>query len=185
MVGESDQSLMSRVRIGDRRAYGRLLERYWAPLTTYAAGIVGGEDDAKDVVQDVFIRVWRFRSEWSAEGTVGGYLYRITKNLALNASRHGRSEMKRRDQAGDRASRSGPATPHEDLEATLLRQDVDAAIDALPDRRRDVFILSRFHGLSHREIGEAMGISSQTVANQMSAALEELRDTLSSHLDRH
>lgn len=87
MEGESDHTLMSRIRSGDRRAYEWLLERYWVGLVAFATGIVEREDDAKDVVQDVFVRLWRFRSEWSPTGSVSGYLYRITRNLALNASR--------------------------------------------------------------------------------------------------
>lgn len=174
-----DCALMGGVREGRTEAFRQLVERYWAQLVTYAAGIVGAREAAKDVVQDVFIRVWRHREEWSSGGSVSAYLYRITRNLSLN-SRRDRQARSRRDERGAlELSRSmSVPSPHEELEADTLRREVEAAIEALPERRREVFVLSRFHGLSHREIAETMGISPQTVSNQMSAALAALRERL-------
>lgn len=188
MAGSSDErvpdeALMERIREGHRAALGNLLERYWSPLVGYAAGIVGGRDQAKDVVQDTFIRVWQKREEWSSGGSVGAYLYRIVRNLSLNARRDRKTSAKRHDECGKmRAREAPPRTPAEALEADALRAEVETAIEALPERRREVFVLSRFHGLTHREIAETMGISPQTVSNQMTAALAELRDALSHHL---
>lgn len=178
-----DEALMEKIREGRRGALGTLMERYWSPLVGYAAGIVGGRDPAKDVVQEAFIRVWQKREEWSSGGSAGAYLYRIVRNLGLNARRDRKTSSRRHDECGKmRARHAPPRTPAEALTAESLRAEVEAAIDALPERRREVFVLSRFHGLTHREIAEAMGISPQTVSNQMTAALSELRDALRHHL---
>ena len=179
-----DRVLMDRIRDGDREAYQTLLERYWPPLVVYATGIVEGEDAAKDVVQDAFIRVWRRRSDWTPSGPVSAYLYRITRNLALNARRDRTAEMGRREKgARDLLSAMPRNNPQDELAVSSLREEVEAAIAGLPDRRREAFVLSRFHGLSYSEIAEAMGISTQTVANQMRAALAQLRHVLAEHLD--
>jgi RNA polymerase sigma-70 factor, ECF subfamily len=184
LAQQTDQALMVRIREGDRAGYRILLERYWTPLASYASGIVGMQDAAEDVVQDAFIRVWTHRAQWTPTGTVGAYLYRITRNLALNARRDSASEAQRRHQGGKQLLASkGSQDPAEDFATRSLQREVEAAIAALPERRREVFMLARYHGLSYREIGETMGIAVQTVANQMGAALGELREKLSRHLD--
>lgn len=181
----SDEALMERIRDGHRDSLRILLERYWSPLVGYAAGFVGGPDPAKDVVQDSFIRIWVKRGEWSSGGSVSAYLYRIVRNLSLNARRDQSTARRHDDLCGvTRAREDPPRRPDETLEADSLRAEVEAAIQALPERRREVFVLSRFHGLTHREIADAMEISPQTVSNQMSAALAELRSALCHHLGR-
>ncbi|TVP46557.1 MAG: RNA polymerase sigma-70 factor [Gemmatimonadales bacterium] len=176
----SDGLLMERIREGQRPAYSLLLERYWSRLNVYAVSIIEDQDGAQDVVQDVFIQVWQKRAEWSPSGTVCAYLYRITRNLALNARRDQRLRRERQGQRGEARVRDrAPRTPDQQMEANALRAEVDAAIARLSDRRGEVFRLSRFHGLSYKEIAEMLGSSPQTVANQMSAALAELRHALS------
>jgi RNA polymerase sigma-70 factor (ECF subfamily) len=173
---------MERVREGDQAAYRVLLNRYWPPLVSYAAGIVGLSDTAEDVVQDTFISVWRHRASWTYSGTVSAYLYRITRNLALNSRRDDIAELARREWAGRRLVDRIADGPDQDLAVRSLEDQIDSAIAALPARRREVFVLSRFHGLSYQEIGETMGIATRTVANHMVAALAELRELLSDHL---
>jgi RNA polymerase sigma-70 factor (family 1) len=179
----SDDELMESLRQGDREAYAVLLQRYWARLVVYAAEIVDGQDAAQDVAQDTFIQVWRYRERWLKAGSVGAYLYRITRNLALNALRQEQATVRRLKQTTQGSGEeTPPRTPEESLDETLLRRQVEAAINSLPGRRREVFILARYHGLSHAEIATAMDISRQTVANQMSLALSQLQRLLSPQL---
>lgn len=174
---------MERVHAGDRDALGLLIERHWTLLVAYARGMVGSEDDAEDVVQEVFVQVWRTRAGWRPSGTVAAYLYRITRNLGLNALRD-RKALKRREERGGMESdlSAQPANSLELVEKESLREEVRAAIAKLPERRREVFILCKYHGLSHKEIADAMGISVPTVANQMTSAMHQLRDALAHHL---
>ena len=182
---DDDRRLMEAVRAGSREAFGLLLDRYWSDLVRYASTMTGRADDAQDVVQECFIRVWRKRESWRASGSVAGYLYRITRNLALNAKRDLGVLRSGEAEFGARTNRrSGPEDPHQVLVSRRLGARVREAIEALPERRREVFVLARFHGLSHREIAEIMGISAQTVANQMSSAVSDLRARLDIHLPR-
>jgi len=184
MPDESDQGLMERVSGEDPQALGALLERYWTPLVSYAAGFVKDQDIAKDVVQSVFIQVWKHRKRWKPEGAVSGYLYKITRNLALNQHRDVRlRETKEKAWGTRRLEWSSPPTPQDDLRMDALRREVREAISALSERRREVFVLARFHGLTHYEIAEALGTSPQTVANQMTSALAELRAALTHLID--
>lgn len=170
---------MERVRDGDAQAFETLLNRYWQRLLTYGASVTGDQDSAEDVVQESFLRVWRNRESWEPSGSVGAYLYRITRNLALNRDRDERSRQERKRRAhGGSMSRKRVTTPEDDLQAAEVVQEVREAISTLPERRREIFTLSRFHQLTHAEIADAMDISVQTVANQMTAALADLRKVL-------
>jgi len=178
-----DQLLMARVRDGDREAFRVLLDRHWAPLVRYARGFLDHQDDAEDVVQETFVRLWKQREAWTPSGALGSYLYRITRNLCLNLCRDRASRERQavRDAVEFRYG-AAPPTPEEQFVGSSLRAQVECAIAALSVRRREIFVLSRFHGLTHGEIAESMGLSAQTVANQMSQALAELRSSLSPHL---
>lgn len=176
----SDKALMSRAGEGCRESFQKLLERYWPRLVAFSAEIVGGRDEANDVVQEAFIRVWVNRDQWSPIGTVRAYLYRIARNLSLNAVRDRRTRDQYSEQGGiSLLGRHHAQGPEEHFRGRRVREEVEQAVNALPERRREVFILSRYHLLSHREIAETLDISPQTVANQMSAALAYLREELS------
>lgn len=181
--GTDDQTLMEGIRDGSRTALRILMQRYWGPLVGYAAMVAESRDDAEDVVQETFVRVWRLRARWTRSGSVNAYLYRITRNLALNARRDRKAQQGRDERFGGAIFGAGSRrNPERDFETESLRAEVEAAIADLPDRRREVFILARFHGLTHREIARTLGLSPQTVANHMSVALADLRKALSQHL---
>ncbi len=183
---QSDRMLMEGIREGDQNSFAILLERHWSGLVRFASRFTeGAADEAEDIVQETFLRVWRKRAAWTHSGSVGSYLYSITRNLALNARRD-RMALQRREKRGgaeisERASTGGAV---EDLELADLHEEIELALAELPERRREVFVLCRFQGLSHQEIAGRLGISRQTVANHMSAALGDLRNSLSHHLER-
>jgi RNA polymerase sigma-70 factor (ECF subfamily) len=173
---------MRRICDSDVSALDELLRCYWSPIVHYAERMLGGTDAAEDIAQQVFIQLWQRRSEWHFTGSVQSYLYRVARNLALNEQRHQSMRQRWSDRVRLRGQRR-PVQPDQEVEGRELRTAVDAAIAALPERRREVFILARFQGLSYREIAEVMGISTQTVANQLSAALADLRNELAGFLD--
>jgi RNA polymerase sigma-70 factor, ECF subfamily len=184
--GPSDQKLMEGIRDGSHASMQTLLRRYWGPLVSYASRFSERRDEAEDVVQETFVRIWSTRSKWTASGAVGAYLFRITQNVALNALRDRKAQQSRERRSGeDIVSASSWRTPAEDFEATSFRHEVEEAIGRLPKRRREVLVLSRFHGLTHQEIADTMGLSRQTVANHMMSALTNLRSTLSCRLGEH
>jgi len=177
-----DLSLMSRLRADDVAALDELMSLYWRPLVVYVHEIVGTVDAAEDVVQDVFVRVWARRSEWRPSGSVRSFLYRIARNLALNERRAVRvrelwSERERAERAG------ASVTPLRLVEDREIAERVRRAVAALPARQREILTLARFHGLSHQQIAEVLGISPHTVANHIRAAFAALREALRPLLD--
>jgi len=169
-------SIMERIHRGDRNAMDELLQTYWAPLVSYAQQIVRSRDAAEDVVQEVALRIWERRNEWTPTDRLQAFLYRTTRNEALN-QRRGRRTRDRILGSLPILRRSGPS-PEEISRDSDLSRSVRRAIDSLPPRRKEIFILARFHGQSHREIAEILDISPQTVSNQMSSALTQLRREL-------
>jgi len=171
-----DQALITRMRDGDSAAFAELLDVYWRPVVRYVNHLIGSVDAAEDIAQEAFVRVWTRRSRWDTAVPPRAILYRIARNLALNEQRSARVRSKWA--AAPRSAGDATPTAAQSLDAKELKAAVDRAIQALPERRREVFQLVRFAELTYREVAELMGISVQTVANQMTAALSDLRRVL-------
>jgi RNA polymerase sigma-70 factor (ECF subfamily) len=143
--------------------------------------LLPGEDAPEDVVQETFIRLWEHRERWRLEGSVRALLYTITRRAALDQRK--RTHRRQRTQAGSREASRNVPTPAEQVEGQELHDAVETVIANLPPRRKEVFILARFDGLSYGQIAEVMGISLQTVANHFSLALADLRRSLADFSD--
>jgi RNA polymerase sigma-70 factor (ECF subfamily) len=171
-----DAALIERLRRGDERALDALLVRFWQPLVAYAERFAGTRDAAEDIAQRTFCRLWERRAEWRPTGSLRGLLYRVAHNLAVSERRAGHAHERAARGHVDRAA--SVRTPLDAVEESQLRARLERAVQALPVRRRQVFVLRCVHDLSYREIAEVMGTSTQTVANQLSRALTTLRVAL-------
>jgi RNA polymerase sigma-70 factor (ECF subfamily) len=178
----ADEALMERIRAGDASALDALLKRYWDVVVAYARQILGDPAAAADTAQQTFIKLWQRREQWTPTGSVAAYVFRITRNAALNERRARRVRVVSTGNPRVGATASTPGTPLQTLEEKELRAGLEAALRLLPERRKEVFMLARFQRLTYDEIAALMGISAQTVANQMSAALADLRKHLVAHL---
>lgn len=171
----SDAEVIERLKADDARALELLLATHWAALLRYAEGVLGGVGDPQDVVQEGFIRLWNRRAEWNPDGSIKALLYTMTRNAALDQRRR-RVRSGRLDPRAD--TQSAGSSPYEDVQGAELQRAAAAAVSNLPPKRQEVFRLARDEGLSYRDIAQVMGISEQTVANQMSLALADLRVAL-------
>lgn len=179
---QRDLVLLERIRASDPAALDALLHLYWRPLVSYAARLLPEGEDAEDVAQEALIRIWERRTLLASTTALRPLLYRIARNIALNRKRGWQTRNGWHARLGV-ARRSPNTTP---LQATIeheLQRAIDDAIRTLPPRRRDAFILARFHDMSYSQIAIVMGISQQTVANQISSALSDLRRALAPFLE--
>lgn len=184
-VSPADEADLARaLAAGDADALTAVAQWLWEPLAAYAFRILEDRDAAMDVAQDACLRLWNRRGR-DAPRSIRAYLFRVARNLALDQLKTGdtrRRLLGRHDP--DRNRR--PARPDEVLRGDRITDEVQRAIQALPERRREVFALGYLQGLTYAEVGEVLGISPKTVQNHMSAALAQLRDTLRPLLDdRH
>jgi RNA polymerase sigma-70 factor (ECF subfamily) len=181
--GTTDEAIMELVHQGDALALRQLMVRYWQPLVAYARKILGDHDTAADMAQYTFIKVWQARAQWTPSGKVSAYIFRIARNAVANELRSRRSQSQLREGCSADNS-STPWNPLELLEEKELRSALELALERLPPRRREIYMLARDRGLSHVEISAIMGISPQTVANQMTSAIADLRRHLADILDK-
>jgi RNA polymerase sigma-70 factor, ECF subfamily len=181
-AARTDSDLLTEIRASDPVAFDEAMRRHWTPLLRYADGLAPDGDAAEDAVQEAFVRLWERRRKWRTSDSLRALLFRIVRNDLLNRRR----ARKSRDRLVARLTRlphRRPATPVQLAEQGDLSAAVERALAALPERRREVFVLIRHSGLSYREAAGVMGVSPQTVANQMSAALATLREQLAPYLE--
>jgi len=134
----------------------------------------------EDLAQNVFIRLWEKRHKINITSSLGAYLRRMAINEALGHLRKNKNVH---------IEKLTPITPQKETENTEtnylhqeLQEQIAAAIDTLPPKCRRVFQLSRYEGLTYREIAEKLGISVKTVENQMGKALRVLREKMKGYL---
>lgn len=162
------------VRASNRTAFATLFAAMHAPLLRYAIRMTGDTHGAKDVVQDVFIKLWQVRDTLDENRSLKALLYTMVRNTALNHNRSTQrlEAVEPEDVAALQPSRDGVA---DRLDADQLSAHLQRWMHSLPPRRREAFMLSRLQGLSHDEIAEVMGLTTHTVNSHIVLALKDLR----------
>ena len=181
LAPEEEASLVMRLKKGDRSVMEALLAAYWGGLVRFALGILGDRDRAEDIVQEAFVCVWERRDKWKHSESLRPILYRIVRNRSLNENRRCATFVKWAQSFRHPESDATPG-PLQALEESNLRAVVRNAVDSLPPRRREIFVLIRFHHFSYKEAAKALDLSPQTIANQMSQATQDLRSALGPYL---
>jgi len=179
----NDTVLVLKAQAGDREAFGELVSRYMRRAYYAALGLTGSHDDALDLSQEAFVRAYRARASLDPDRPFYPWLYQIVRRLCFNLQRDRRTRRRRmeeatpwlQDQAGARAAASDPARSAERSE---LRSRLEVAIDALPEREREVLVLKEFEGLRYREIAELLGIPIGTVMSRLYTARRNLAEIL-------
>lgn len=165
--------LLQRLRRGDEAAFDEIFRSWYASLVRAAESIVRSRAVAEELVQDVMLELWRRRESLVEGGSAQAYLFQSVRNRSLNYVRHERVERRAEPEAERVAQIQAPA------QSLLVEEEIDVAlrraVAGLPDRCREVFELSRIHGLKYSEIATVLGISVKTVEAQMGKALKVLR----------
>lgn len=175
-----DQELVDRIRQGDHAAFEALFRVYHQDLLRFAHFYVKRLAVAEELVQDIFHNIWQRRRSWKPRGALRSYLYGAVRNHANKylRGRKVRDRYRTRKQLeADR--RIADETPERELRRKELSEAVRGAIAMLPERRRQVFKLSRQQGLTYAEIAAVLGISENTVEVHMVRALKFLRKRVS------
>lgn len=180
-------SLVERIRKGDRIAFNELYRRYYPSLRSYAELFLD-EEESEDVVQDVFLNVWLRKEGLDDSLSLQGYLLRSVYNSSLNIlKKKGRSNDYRSmyeqeiEEIGYKYYDSDTNDVIRKLYNQDLRAEINAAINSLPARCREIFTLSYLHDMPSKEISLQLGISLSTVDNHIYSALKLLREKLKIH----
>jgi len=169
----AERAWVDRIRAGDMDAFESLYRTYWQRLYTFAFRYVGSKEEAEDVAQEVFYRIWRGRERWVPAGAVRGYLYLSVRNAARD--RLARAAVAQRW----RLRQVGTTTETQpDVAAAELTASVEHALADLPPKRSAVCKLRLIDGLSYAQIADRLGISEKTVETQLARGLKFLRDRI-------
>ena len=153
-----------------------LFLKHHAMLCNIANNIVNDRDNAKDIVQDVFIGLWQNRNTVNWNTSLKGYLIKSTANRSINWLEKNSRNISFENSGIEPSENVVDQT----MGANELQEKVKASIEKLPPKCKAIFVLSRSEGMKYRQIAEHLDISVKTVENQMSIALERLRNDLKS-----
>lgn len=173
---ETGGNLIAKIRRGDAAAFEVLFRKTSAALIRFGWRLVRNTQVAENIVQDVFVRIWRNRAALDPGLNIKAYLYQAVKNQALQHLRHLKIENRRDDMPDVRHPGQSPEARIEERETASVVYD---AVAQLPPHRRMIFTLSKYDHFTYAEIAEMQNISIKTVETQMGRALKFLRKYLS------
>ena len=175
-----DARLADRIRSGDAEALGEVYDRYASLALAIAVRVVGGRDEAEDVVHDSFVAVWRKIDRFDAErGSLRGWLMTVVRNRAIDRVRARRTTVDVDDADERSLLRTGPNPTWEDALRRTAAGDLRAALAELPLEQRRAVELAYFEGYTYREVAELTGVPAGTANGRLRLALTKLRESLS------
>ena len=197
--GLSDDALVARAKEKDFEAFEALVERYQDKVYRLAFRFMRNETEAKEIVQETLLSVWRKLDGFKGDSQFSSWLYRVTANAALMRLRTQRRhpEVSTEELDPSFLDRGGPAygqvtspgenwarRPDDELQSEELRTQLQRAIDALPEIYRTVFLIRDVDGFSTEETAEALDISVPTVKTRLHRARVALREAIAKYFDK-
>lgn len=191
---DPDVRLMLEVREDNAQAFEELMQRYQTRVVVLLEHLVSNRDQAEDLAQEVFLRVYRSRKEYFPGAKFCTWLFTIVNNVASNAmrTRSRRREVNIRTSDSSTAGRApweqaiqapSGVMPARQLDKAEVRDVIHMALEALSERQRMAVLLSKFEGLSYVDIAEAMGLSVQAIKSLLCRARLNLREVLEPYLE--
>ncbi|MBN4081427.1 RNA polymerase sigma-70 factor [Caldithrix abyssi] len=179
MANIQDHQLLEKVKGGDRDAFRKIFLQYHGPLFRFTVSRIQDADIANDIVQESFVRVWKNRQSIKPKNPFFTYLATIASNQCNDHFRHQAVRQKHENQIEDTLYTT-VGNPEKYAEIAFLHEKIlDAIHNYLPEKCRNIFILSRLEGMSPTEISETLNLSKRTVENQLYRGLKILREKLS------
>lgn len=174
MENFNEKDILMRLRNSDKDALKQIFDAFYPSLCHYASHFVGDHDQSEEVVQDLFVRIWEKREQMEISTSLRSYLFRSVRNQCINLIMHEKVRQNHAQKIRD-ALIEDTAEENYFLEEERSKA-IASAIAALPEKRREIFLLSRQEGLKYQEIANQLQISVKTVETQMGLALRFLRE---------
>ena len=189
---DPDIRLMLRVREDQAGAFEELVANYQHRLVAVMHHLIGSADEAEDLAQEVFLRVYRSRKKYRPRSKFSTWLFTIANNLALNALRSRRRKAAVRLDTSDsgplgprpaeRLVRDRGEQPSQHIQQQELAAVIRRALDGLNERQRAAVLLNKFEEMNYAEIAEVMGLTTKAVKSLLSRARENLRQALKDYI---
>ena len=169
------------LKAGNRQVFEEIFNTWYEALVRYCVQKVYMQEDAEEIVQDIFIKLWTKREELNINVSLQAYLYRTALNRVINFKQHQEVRQSHREHV---LTVHRETSPHTDsISEKEIQRLAAEAVRKMPEKRRMVYELSRRDGLKYAEIAEKLNISVKTVEAHLSAALEHLRMHLKDYLE--
>ena len=181
METQNEKDLFYQLKQGDEIAFEKIFHNYYAPLCVFANQFLNDDEKAEEIVQDLFVNIWGKRQYLQIDSSLKNYLFRSVKNQCLNHFQH----VKIKEKYAEKVKEDFEQEIHEPdfFIETGLKKKIEESIESLPEKRRQIFKLSRDEGLKYKEIAERLDLSIKTVETQMGLALKQLREKLKDYKD--
>ncbi len=173
MTDSNYDIIAHKIKDGDEKAFGAFFDQFYISLCKYAYGYVQDYEQSEEIVQGAFVKLWEERSRIDPLQSIKSYAFRIVGNQSLNYLKHLKVRSKYQQYVMDTGMDSFGLPSEFDV-----FDKVNEAVSELPVQCRKVFELSRFDGLTHKEIAQELGCSQKTVEGHMNKALKRLRTSL-------
>ncbi len=185
---QEDRALVERVQAGDREAFRSLVQRHQRRAFAIAMALVRDENDANELVQDAFLRVYKNLGNFQGQSSFFTWLYRIITNLSIDLIRKpgrqlaelndGRHDAEEVNEEFPFLSRIDGADPSDVVRRQEIASRLKTALEALPEYHRGVILMREVEGLSYEEMAEAMGVSKGTIMSRLFHARQKLQRAL-------
>ena len=168
----TDKELIIQIKKENEQAFDILFRKYYAPLARFAKMFTKDEENADEVVQAFFVKLWEQKVKLKITSSVKSYLYTSVRNASLNFLKKEKTRNLYEEKVETETSEISEAENNNFIEI------YETAVNKLPERTKEVFILSKNEGLSYAEIAEYLQITAKTVENNMGIAFRKLREML-------
>lgn len=181
MNTHNDNDLLTRLKQSDEEAFETIFNTYYASLCLFGSQFLGDDAKAEEITQDLFVNLWSKRDSLHIDRSLRSYLFHAVKNQCLNWIQHTKVREKHAENVKERFNREWNESDY--FLEVGLSEKIAASIESLPEKRREIFKLSREQGLKYQEIADRLGLSVKTVETQMGLALKQLREQLRDYKD--
>jgi len=171
----ADADIIARTKAGDADAFEALYRRHAARIYTLACRMAGSADDGEDLLQEIFLQVYRKLGSFKGDAALGTWVYRLAVNHCLDYVRSRRAKMNKLTETLDADTSFEPHAPRE---TPIARLDLERAIERLPDGCREAFVLHDVEGFDHKEVARLLEIAEGTSKSQVFKARAKLRGYL-------
>jgi len=172
------------LKSGSERVFKLIMDKWYSRLFNFANGYLNNQENTKEVIQDVFLKLWDNRNQLADNTNLNAYLFTLTRNRCIDLIRRERLSIQFRNDKQEEYQRlsenfdalSDPIL--DDIFAREIQDEVNRAINVLPEQCRKIFILSRTNGLKNREISEMLNLSEKTIESHLTKAIKAIRQVL-------
>ncbi len=179
MDNQTSKLLFSKIRDGDEKAFKKLFQEYYSSLCYFATQFLNDDSVAEGIVQEVFLKIWEKKKVIEINTSLKQYLFRSVRNSCLNIIQHDKVKKQYAEQVMGNSKQNIDFSKYY-LEVGLA-QKIEESINSLPQKRKEIFKLSKEDGLKYKEIADKLNISVKTVEVQMGLALKTLREKLKNY----